>query len=372
MTDDIAAYGLGALPDAPDERDYPLSALYASEGLTASVVLPALYAAPGMPAVLDQRATPMCVAYSSSAMKAWQDRRDQERFFDFDEPAFFAAIGGTAAGRTSAHAMERMRLFGYPVAGSGDAGNHRIAAYYAVPRDLATIKAAIFDLGPIVVSTTWYRSWFHPAAGVLPRPDTQVGGHAIVAYGWDARGLRLRNSWGSGWGVSGDCWMPAYLVPHLDIGQLRRAVPLLELDQGRRRRRPGVPTRGFRVPRSPRLPIVCTRQFAITILVASAAGSASRHGRHRAPEWPRELGRRQSRDRTWEGPRVRAPGPEGRLVAAGLSGVARSPPPARGFAPAPDPSPGRLGRLDGLRGVSPRMPGARPTPVPCESPLRRR
>jgi hypothetical protein len=41
VTDDIAAYGLGALPDPPDERDYPLSALYASEGLTASVVLPA-------------------------------------------------------------------------------------------------------------------------------------------------------------------------------------------------------------------------------------------------------------------------------------------------------------------------------------------
>ena len=62
MTDDIAIYGLGALPDAPDERDYPVSALYASEGLIASVVLPASYAAPGMPAVLNQHATPMCVA----------------------------------------------------------------------------------------------------------------------------------------------------------------------------------------------------------------------------------------------------------------------------------------------------------------------
>jgi len=76
VTDDLSAFGLGALPDAPDERDYPLSALYASEGRTASVVLPASYAAPGMPPVLDQHATPMCVAYSSSAMKAWQDRRD--------------------------------------------------------------------------------------------------------------------------------------------------------------------------------------------------------------------------------------------------------------------------------------------------------
>jgi hypothetical protein len=216
VTDDLSRYGLGALPDAPDERDYPISALYASEGLTASVVLPASYTAPGMPTVLDQHATPMCVAYSSGAMKAWQDRRDQDRFFDFDEPAFFTAIGGTARGAYVRAAMERMRFFGYPVAGLGDAGDHRIAAYYAVPRDLATIKAAILDLGPIVVSTTWYRSWFHPGKGVLPAADVAVGGHAIVAYGWDARGLRLRNSWGADWGIAGDCWMPAYLVPHLN------------------------------------------------------------------------------------------------------------------------------------------------------------
>jgi len=109
VTDDLSAYGLGALPDAPDERDYPLSALYAAEGLTASVVLPASYAAPGMPAVLDQHATPICVAYSSSTVKAWQDKRDQERFFDFDEPAFFAAIEGTAQGAYVRDAMERMR-----------------------------------------------------------------------------------------------------------------------------------------------------------------------------------------------------------------------------------------------------------------------
>jgi len=107
VTDDRSTFGLGALPDAPDERDYPLSALYAAEGLTASVTLPASYTAPGMPPVLDQHATPMCVAYSSSAVKAWQDRRDQERFFDFDEPAFFAAIGGSAQGAYVRAAVER-------------------------------------------------------------------------------------------------------------------------------------------------------------------------------------------------------------------------------------------------------------------------
>ena len=62
MTDDLSTYGLGALPDAPDERDYPLSALYAPEGFTASVVVPASYAATGMPPVLDQHATAMCAS----------------------------------------------------------------------------------------------------------------------------------------------------------------------------------------------------------------------------------------------------------------------------------------------------------------------
>ena len=226
MTDDLSRYGLGALPDAPDERDYPVSALYASEGLSASVVLPASYAAPGMPPVLDQHATPMCVAYSSSAVKAWQDRRDQERFFDFDEPVFFAAIGGTASGAYVRAAMERMRSTGYPVAGVGDPGGHRIAAYYAVPRDAAAIKAAIYDLGPVVLSAPWYNSWFRPVAGVLPKPDKVAGGHAIVAYGWDARGLRLRNSWGSDWGVGGDCWMPGSFVPQ--ISGVWKAVDAIE------------------------------------------------------------------------------------------------------------------------------------------------
>jgi hypothetical protein len=78
------------------------------------------------------------------------------------------------------------------------------------------IRAAILDLGPVVLSTPWYRSWFHPsAAGILPAPDVEVGGHAIVAYGWDAKGIRLRNSWGVDWGVAGDCWMPLVDVRHL-------------------------------------------------------------------------------------------------------------------------------------------------------------
>ena len=109
MTDDLLPYGLGALPDAPDERDYPISALYASEGLAASVVLPASYAAAGMPPVLDQHATPMCVAFSSSAVKGWQDSRDQEAFFDFDEGVLPADRRHSARRRRPRRCRARVR-----------------------------------------------------------------------------------------------------------------------------------------------------------------------------------------------------------------------------------------------------------------------
>ena len=218
MTDELLPHGLGAIPDEPDERDYPLDALYAAEDIdpTPPDALPASYVVPGMPAVLDQGTSPMCVAYSSSALKGWQDRRDQERWFDFDEPRFFRQIGGTAAGARVRDAMESLLATGYPVVQTGDQGRHRIAAYFTVPVTGAAIKAAIHDLGPVVISTPWFRSWFHPTqAGILPTPDTRVGGHAIVAYGWDYRGLRLRNSWGADWGIEGDCFMPEVDLRHV-------------------------------------------------------------------------------------------------------------------------------------------------------------
>ncbi len=66
-------------------------------------------------------------------------------------------------------------MAGYPVVGSGDASHHRIAAYYAVPRDVATIKAAIHDFGPIVLSTPWYRAatlgWAFAACSSRPTPS---------------------------------------------------------------------------------------------------------------------------------------------------------------------------------------------------------
>jgi hypothetical protein len=213
---DETILGLGHLDETPDIRDYPISALYIAEDMAAAREFPASYSRSGMPPVLNQGSTPRCVAFSSAAMKGWQDRRDQLQFFDFDEGRFFVLIHGTSDGAHVRDAMEELLHAGYPEQGGSGASKHQIVAYYRTPTTYDGLRAAILDFGPVVITMAWYRSWFRPnAQGVIPPAQTLVGGHAVVAYGWDQRGLRCRNSWGTGWGREGDFWMPQSSLTHL-------------------------------------------------------------------------------------------------------------------------------------------------------------
>lgn len=215
MTDDLEQHGLGAIDSPPDDRDWQIDALYALEGRAPMLALPASYLVPGpYPPILDQHATPMCVAYSSSTLKAYEDLRDQGSF-DFDEAKFFRDIGGTANGAVIRDAFKRMLTYGYPVVG-GSEFTHRIAAYYSIPVQRGMIQSALVDFGPLILGGTWFNSWFRPLNGVLPPPSGGIaGGHAIAAVGWDAqRGLRLRNSWGTHWGQGGDAFLPWPFIVH--------------------------------------------------------------------------------------------------------------------------------------------------------------
>lgn len=206
-------HGLGAIQSPPDARDWPVSALYAAVGAPPAA-LPTSYRVPApYPAILDQGMTPQCVAYSAAYEQSWYDLRDTGPA-RFDEASFFAAIGGTSQGAIVRDALDQRLRTGYPLVGNaGAASAHRIAAYYAVPVTRTDICAAIVAAGPIVLSMPWYQSWFSPSAtGTLPAPYTVVGGHAIVADGYDTTGVWLTNSWGIDWGIAGRCRLPwAYL-----------------------------------------------------------------------------------------------------------------------------------------------------------------
>ena len=210
---DTTEYGLGAIESPPDPRDYPIAALYASLGIepAEAAALAARYVHAPMPVVLNQHATPQCVAFSAASEQMAFDQCDQHAWYAFDEGTFFSMIGGGPGGADVRVALGVRKATGYPTVGRNDAGSHRIAAYYTVPKDALSLKQAIYAFGPLVFSTPWANSWFHPGAnGVLPAPSGGLaGGHALVAYGWDdAKGLLLRNSWGAAWGVAGDAFLP--------------------------------------------------------------------------------------------------------------------------------------------------------------------
>ena len=207
MTD----YGLGAIQSPPDERDWPIDALYAASGIEPEAALPSAYVVPSpVPPWLNQGTSPQCTAYSTAWAKRWQDIRDTGDF-DTDEAAFFRAIGGGSNGAVLRDAFVRMLGVGYPPNPTA----HRIRAYYAVPRTKLDLCAAILAFGPVVIGTAWANSWFSPINGVLPGFDWSAGGHSIAAIGWDQRGLRLRNSWGTAWGEHGDCFLPWTRLAHL-------------------------------------------------------------------------------------------------------------------------------------------------------------
>ncbi len=207
MTD----YGLGALQSPPDERDYPIEQLFATSGIAAATP-PATFDVTLLPPVYNQGNTPMCVAFSSSTLKGAEDLIDQKHNYLWDRPTFFRRIGGGPNGAVTRNALDRMLKVGYPLLPPGSNNSqaaHRIAAYYSIPKTRLAICQTIWHFGAILLSTPWFNSWFDPHTdGRLPVPDYQVGGHAIAAIGWDSIGLHLRNSWGTAWGVKGNCTMP--------------------------------------------------------------------------------------------------------------------------------------------------------------------
>ena len=216
---------LGAVPSPPDDRDYHVSTILPP----ATVPLPLSFFGSPVPPVLAQGDTPMCVGYSSTSMRMQQEYKDDHAWYQLDAPWLYrrAKERDGAPGVPGTYvrvAMKVLRDLGQAELPqpkrSQNIAAHRIAAYYAIP--VATeeyLKRAIYAYGSVVIAGPWYDSWFHPLAGqgyILPRPDREAGGHAILANGWDdARGLLLQNSWTRAWGSSGRCFLPYRYIPGL-------------------------------------------------------------------------------------------------------------------------------------------------------------
>jgi len=97
-----------------------------------------------------------------------------------------------------------------------DAKKYKVVQYQRVLRNLTQMKGCLASGYPFVFGFTVYESFESPDVAKtgqvnMPGPNEQeVGGHAVVAVGYDDAQQRfiVRNSWGTDWGMAGYFTMP--------------------------------------------------------------------------------------------------------------------------------------------------------------------
>ena len=103
-----------------------------------------------------------------------------------------------------------------PAAAYADALKERVKQYLRLGQSEVPLLTCLATGYPFVFGFSVYESFESQqvaSTGVveLPKPgETLVGGHAVVAVGYDRAAGRfiVRNSWGSGWGMAGYFTMP--------------------------------------------------------------------------------------------------------------------------------------------------------------------
>lgn len=209
---------LGAIPSPTDPKDFQLL-----PKLDMAARLPSRFVSTLLAPPLNQGNTGRCVAFASTGVKQWEERRDGHGFLDLDADWLYLQAGGSAdrqRGLTTRAALSVLLHQGIPIVGRPDtAASSRIAEYFAVPFTVDALKRALIQFGPLLIASQWFATWFHPVKGVIPAPiGPAIGGHARVLFGWDdsvnGGSALVRNSWGRRWGSNGnsyDAWR--HLVP---------------------------------------------------------------------------------------------------------------------------------------------------------------
>lgn len=98
----------------------------------------------------------------------------------------------------------------------------RALTYAQVPQGIGAIRAVLASGLPVAFGFLVFPEFESAevaSSGMVPMPDTSeqpLGGHAVAIIGDDPDQQRVlvRNSWGEGWGIGGNFWMPYAYVAH--------------------------------------------------------------------------------------------------------------------------------------------------------------
>lgn len=159
-------------------------------------------------AVLDQKNTSQCVAYST---RQWLRSSPVRQDMPMSEVEFYKACqqvdewpGDDYDGTSVRAAMKQLVILGF-------------ASGYEWAFSIEPILIHLLTKGPVVVGTDWtIDSCDTDRHGYIHFGGNSVGGHAWLLIGADRErknqdgtkgALRMINSWGKGWGNRGRAWV---------------------------------------------------------------------------------------------------------------------------------------------------------------------
>jgi C1A family cysteine protease len=268
MSENVA-YGMGWLPDYPDFRDYTsesdsvqplLKQMKVGKKAAKGTLPPSVDLRPWCAPIEDQGSLGSCTANAGVGMMEYFERKAFGKHIDASRLFLYKVTrnllhwtGDTGAFLRST--MGALVLFGVPAEEYWPykipdfdkepsafcyafAQAYRAISYYRLdppgtaPADLLNrIKTNLSASLPSMFGFTVYSSYTQAAAtGKIPYPTPKekiVGGHAIVAVGYDDKmkikntnpgavetvgAFLIRNSWGTGWGAAGYGWLPYQYV----------------------------------------------------------------------------------------------------------------------------------------------------------------
>jgi C1A family cysteine protease len=228
--------GYGWVPDLPDARDYLYSAplFRFPQGLPTAVDL-----RPECPPVYDQGQLGSCTGNGIAGAVEFDQKKQgtteytpSRLFIYYNE----RVIEGTVSQDAGAQIRDGIKVvvkLGAPPEGDWpyditefakkpptkaytDAKKDIVSSYARVAQDLTQMRGCLASGFPFVFGFTVYDSFESQQVaqtGIVPMPspgESVLGGHCVVAVGYDdsERHFVIRNSWGTGWGQQGYCFMP--------------------------------------------------------------------------------------------------------------------------------------------------------------------
>jgi len=255
----------GWVPDLPDARDYQFSA---PDEVIASLP-PKVDLRSKCPPIYDQGQLGSCT--SNAIAGAYEFDQVQQHQADFMPSRLFIyfnerTMEGTVdidAGAMIRDGIKSVAKLGvcterswpYDIAAFRDrpragcyqeALKHQAIVYRSVPQQLNQLQACLATGTPFVFGFSVYESFESSevaSTGVLNMPgpkEKQLGGHAVVAVGYDNATQRftVRNSWGKNWGQRGYFTMPYAYLTSSQLAQDFWAIYAVEKNgQSARRRR---------------------------------------------------------------------------------------------------------------------------------------